>query len=724
MRRMTFAGAILMTIGIGCNGTSGEATPTAAPSAQATSSARAAAAPDPSSSARAGGAASSSPSAPNAQSDPPREGSAIARSPDRDAIFVADEDHSAVRAIALPAEVKSTIIDFKAPGAPAQIVSLGDRLLVTVRQIDKGEGALLVLARNGLELKESARVELPVDAWGVTVTPDDKIALVTSAWSHKLSAVDLATSKVIWSIDTAREPRGVVVLPPREPGVYRAYINHLVGSDLTRVDFKGSDAPEVKRVELPAAPLLSPPNTKLTASLGYSLALNPKGDRLYVPRIALGALGSSSWFGESTVDVMLTADETLRAPRRSPLPTARFIEFVAEEMGQPHGRWLPGVTPVMDTTVSITQPRAAVYRRKSNTLLVASEGADALIELDALAIAPTLVSARGYSLAKRPDPVTHIPLHGAAPAGVVLSEDEDVAYVYCRATNDVIIVRIPPEDGSYNVAPPIAVALSSEEDKLRGGRAMFYNATESIISGGLACAGCHPEGRDDGFTWHEATITVEKSAVTNFIAGTDLSAFKARWGDLTIEGEGGVGYARQTPIIAGRVSAVGPYGWHGESKTLEDRIVAGFGLHRWFSGYGNEVMARAYASQLATFLRLGLTPPPRVERPLTDEERRGKALFESPATQCATCHVPATAYTDRNPVPIKGYKAPSGFAEDPNPAYKTPSLLFVGGSSPYFHDGRFGTLEKLIEFNQDRMGKTTHLSADDRKALIAFLRTL
>ena len=53
---------------------------------------------------------------------------------------------------------------------------------------------------------------------------------------------------------------------------------------------------------------------------------------------------------------------------------------------------------------------------------------------------------------------------------------------------------------------------------------------------------------------------------------------KSRWGDSTVEGTGGVGYARQTPIIAGRGRAVGPYGWHGEHKTLEDRSMAGFGL--------------------------------------------------------------------------------------------------------------------------------------------------
>ena len=244
------------------------------------------------------------------------------------------------------------------------------------------------------------------------------------------------------------------------------------------------------------------------------------------------------------------------------------------------------------------------------------------------------------------------------------------------------------------------------------------------MSGGLACSGCHPEGRDDGHTWHEVTFHMTEGTLTTFLAGSDLSVLTARWGDLKPEGTGGVGYARQTPIIAGRLKAAGPYGWHGESATLDARILAGFELHRWSGGSVNESMAGAYMKELMSFVRVGLPPPPRVERALTEEEQKGRALFESPTTQCATCHLPASEYTDRNSAPLKTWKAPAGFAEDPNPGFKTPSLLYVGGSGPYLHDGRFETLESLFELNQDRMGKTAQLSPDERKALIAFLRTL
>ena len=90
-----------------------------------------------------------------------------------------------------------------------------------------------------------------------------------------------------------------------------------------------------------------------------------------------------------------------------------------------------------------------------------------------------------------------------------------------------------------------------------------------------------------------------------------------------------------------------------------------------------------------------------------------------------------TGYTDRSVVPFAA--APPVFdrggpvkatEEERDRMFKTPSLLFVGGTPPYFHDGTAATLEEVIEKNKDRMGKTSHLSAEDRAALAAFMRTL
>ena len=56
--------------------------------------------------------------------------------------------------------------------------------------------------------------------------------------------------------------------------------------------------------------------------------------------------------------------------------------------------------------------------------------------------------------------------------------------------------------------------------------------------------------------------------------------------------------------------------------------------------------------------------------------------------------------------------------------FKVPSLLYVGGSAPYFHDGSEPSLASLIDHNGTRMGHTKQLSPADRAALVAFLETL
>ena len=51
--------------------------------------------------------------------------------------------------------------------------------------------------------------------------------------------------------------------------------------------------------------------------------------------------------------------------------------------------------------------------------------------------------------------------------------------------------------------------------------------------------------------------------------------------------------------------------------------------------------------------------------------------------------------TDRTASVVKKPAPPPTYEEDPNFAFKVPSLLFVGGTAPYYHDGRAASLEEL-----------------------------
>ena len=48
----------------------------------------------------------------------------------------------------------------------------------------------------------------------------------------------------------------------------------------------------------------------------------------------------------------------------------------------------------------------------------------------------------------------------------------------------------------------------------------------------------------------------------------------------------------------------------------------------------------------------------------------------------------------------------------------------VGGSAPYYHDGRYATLDDLLRGADGAMGHTAQLSDADRGALVAYLKSL
>src|SRR5262249_24304320 len=74
--------------------------------------------------------------------------------------------------------------------------------------------------------------------------------------------------------------------------------------------------------------------------------------------------------------------------------------------------------------------------------------------------------------------------------------------------------------------------------------------------------------------------------------------------------------------------------------------------------------------------------------------------------------------------PLFGRRLMKGFDPDPAPRFRAPSLFYAGATAPYFHDGAAATLEDLVEQNLDHMGMTSHLTAGERRALVAFVKSI
>jgi cytochrome c peroxidase len=123
---------------------------------------------------------------------------------------------------------------------------------------------------------------------------------------------------------------------------------------------------------------------------------------------------------------------------------------------------------------------------------------------------------------------------------------------------------------------------------------------------------------------------------------------------------------------------------------------------------------------LALFLD-GLAVPARTHT-LTQAEKRGQVIFESPQTQCATCH-PSPLFTD---LQVHDVGTADGPGEWFGPMIDTPTLRFLFDSAPYLHDGSAPTLwDVLVTKNPDDMhGVTSQLTAQEIEDLIAFLLAL
>lgn len=120
----------------------------------------------------------------------------------------------------------------------------------------------------------------------------------------------------------------------------------------------------------------------------------------------------------------------------------------------------------------------------------------------------------------------------------------------------------------------------------------------------------------------------------------------------------------------------------------------------------------------------------------TPEENRGRHLFMAAVDKggagCAACHLPPTFALAAN-------ARSNGLDAGETRVFKAPSLHSVGLTGPYMHDGRFATLAEVVDFYASgvrdgpaldprlREGgepRRLNLSAADRAALVAFLKTL
>jgi hypothetical protein len=273
------------------------------------------------------------------------------------------------------------------------------------------------------------------------------------------------------------------------------------------------------------------------------------------------------------------------------------------------------------------------------------------------------------------DPVA---LPGQGPRGLAVSPDGRTVAAAMYFAGGVALI-----DAARNrIGGVVDLGPQPPPDDARRGEAVFHDATKCYQEW-LSCATCHPDGRADGLNWDLLNDGIDNPKNTKSLL-----------------------WSHRTP----------PTMSEGVRKDMEEAALAGFQFILFRRPEPADLRA------VEAYLR-ALQPEPSpflVDGRLSPKASRGKILFESPKTGCATCH-PAPLFTD-----LRMHDVGTAADFDANGRFDTPALVELWRTAPYLHHGKAVTLREVLATHNknDRHGRTADLSAEDLDALIEYLLSL
>jgi mono/diheme cytochrome c family protein len=239
---------------------------------------------------------------------------------------------------------------------------------------------------------------------------------------------------------------------------------------------------------------------------------------------------------------------------------------------------------------------------------------------------------------------------------------QPVAVAYMGTT-----LLVQTREPSMLVIGDHAVALPGDS-RADTGHTLFHMA----MGAGIACASCHPEGREDGRVWNFAKIG-----------------------------------PRRTQSISGGLLGTEPFHWDGDMKdfTMLAHEVMGSRM-MGPTLVDNQVSALSHwVDKLPTLKAPAPADPAAVER--------GHALYNDGAVGCGACHT--------------GTKLTSNVSVDvgTGAAFQVPSLVGIGWRAPFLHDGCAPTLaDRFGSCSGPKHGNTASLDSAQIADLVSFLETL
>ena len=323
-------------------------------------------------------------------------------------------------------------------------------------------------------------------------------------------------------------------------------------------------------------------------------------------------------------------------------------------------------------------------------------------------------------------------------------------------------VDVPAHINISSFSPIAPIQLNKANHTATLGRVLFYDELLSR-NGTVSCGSCHVQTA--GFAHNEALsegFDGQTGTRNSLALGTTAMGLTTSYGGST-EGEALAGFSwddsvhsmeEQTQAAIENPSEMG--------MTMEDMVdrvksIAYYDI-LFRKAFGeNEINEENLLNAITQFVNAISSNESRFDEGMnqtlnvnedfanyTASENLGKTLYN---TNCASCHgakhdftVKAVAnngldqvYTDQ------GKGAKTGNSSD-MAIFKVPFLRNIGLSGPYMHDGRFGSLEEVVDFYSENVKEHLNLSPELREsngqvkkmnftevqktALVAYMETL
>lgn len=323
-----------------------------------------------------------------------------------------------------------------------------------------------------------------------------------------------------------------------------------------------------------------------------------------------------------------------------------------------------------------------------------------------------------------------------------------LALVSC--SNDDNYASIP-EDSPYDLVipsnfPAVLQDIANNYPTKNGvslGRKLFYDARLSRDNT-ISCAFCHEQ--TSAFTHHGHDFS---HGIDNLIGTRNAPAVQ----NMIFQSEYFYDGASNSLEMLSIVPIHNPVEMDETLPQIADKLKQDAEYVRLFgSAFENQqISSENILKALAQFMTIMISADSKYDKYVRNEmggtldtqELQGLALFRS---NCASCHA-TDIFTDNsfrnNGLPPNsnlndlGRETVTGFEYD-RYKFKVPSLRNVALTAPYMHDGRFGSLQSVLNFYSNGVRNTANLdplmqqhptlgiplTQEEKLALIAFLNTL